>query len=69
LIKKKPYTEGIEANSDENTEEIARKSWISYCKRNFSKISQMFYGQFKSELKCPVCSRVSITFDPFQLVS
>jgi len=40
MIKKKPYVEGIEANSDENIEEVARKSWINYCKRNYSKISQ-----------------------------
>jgi hypothetical protein len=69
LIKKKPYVEGIEMTGTDDSEIFARKSWVSYCKRNYSKISEMFYGQFKSELKCPVCDRVSITFDPFQLIS
>ncbi|TNN38917.1 Ubiquitin carboxyl-terminal hydrolase 19 [Liparis tanakae] len=33
--------------------------------RNDSFIVDLFQGQFKSKLVCPMCSKVSITFDPF----
>lgn len=35
-----------------------------------SKVCQAFYqGQYKSTLVCPVCGKISITFDPFMYLS
>ena len=38
-------------------------------KRNDSIITDYFHGQFKSTVRCPTCSLVSVTFDPFCTVS
>lgn len=71
LIKKKPYVEGIEGKIEDDDEVVARKSWIAFLKRNYSRIVNLFYAQFKSSLSCPVegCGKVTITYDPYQLIS
>jgi ubiquitin carboxyl-terminal hydrolase 4/11/15 len=69
LINKKPYVPAIEAETDVGVEEYARKSWVAYSRRNCSLISDVFYGQFKTRIECPDCGKVSITFDPYQLIS
>lgn len=33
--------------------------------RNDSIILDLFHGQYKSTLVCAICSKVSVTFDPF----
>jgi len=38
-------------------------------KRNSSFISDNFAGQYRSEIRCPDCKRISITFDPFLSVT
>ena len=38
--------------------EVADESWLSYKKRNDSFFVDLFGGQFKSTLVCPVCSKV-----------
>ncbi len=48
---------------------MASEAWEDYKKRNDSLIVDTFYGQFKSTLVCPVCSKVSIKFDPFCFLS
>lgn len=37
--------------------------------RNESVIVDLFHGQYKSTLVCAVCSKVSVTFDPFMTLS
>jgi ubiquitin carboxyl-terminal hydrolase 4/11/15 len=69
MIQKKPYTEGVEGTPDEDDAVVARKSWVNFLRRNFSEIMKMFYGQFRSETRCPNCSKTVITFDPYQLIS
>lgn len=67
-IAKKPFYESnLECNSDtyENCAAIANDSWLRFLTRENSVITDSFYGQFKSKLTCPKCSKVSITFEPF----
>lgn len=68
-IIKKPFTEKPELNeknADEKAiQELAQKSWEQHKLRNDSVIIDLFVGLYKSTLICPVCSKVSITFDPF----
>eukprot|EP01017_Pseudomicrothorax_dubius_P041898 TRINITY_DN6769_c0_g2_i1.p1 TRINITY_DN6769_c0_g2~~TRINITY_DN6769_c0_g2_i1.p1 ORF type:complete len:615 (-),score=165.93 TRINITY_DN6769_c0_g2_i1:735-2579(-) len=67
-VKVKPYVETIE-NEGKPDEEAARQSWLDHRKRNDSIIVDIFQGQFKSQLQCPQCSRISITYDPFMMCS
>ena len=47
----------------------ASSSWEAYKQRNNSIIINLFYGQYKSTLICPDCKNISITFDPFNMLS
>ncbi|KAK9368084.1 hypothetical protein V1509DRAFT_579583 [Lipomyces kononenkoae] len=69
-ILKKPYTEKPElpddqVSSKEAVVELANKCWELHRMRNDSVIQDLFAGMYKSTLICPVCNKVSITFDPF----
>jgi ubiquitin C-terminal hydrolase len=61
----------MEGNEESIDHEIASESWLRHLVRNDSMINDLFYGQFKSKLTCPDpnCKKVSITFDPFSLIS
>ncbi|KAG0236549.1 CSN-associated deubiquitinating enzyme Ubp12 [Actinomortierella wolfii] len=67
-IKKKPYTEIPDSNGRPD-EEVASICWELHKARNDSIIVDLFQGQYKSTLVCPVCSKVSVTFDPFMYLS
>lgn len=69
MIQKKPYVEKVEGSPQDEDEIKARESWITFLKRNYSKIVNLFYGQFKSEVKCPACDRTVISYDEYQLIS
>ncbi|XP_061112625.1 ubiquitin carboxyl-terminal hydrolase 19 isoform X2 [Conger conger] len=63
-IQNKPYTETVD--SDGRLDEVvAEEAWQRHKMRNDSFIVDLFQGQYKSKLVCPICSKVSITFDPF----
>jgi hypothetical protein len=64
----KPSTEIPEANGRPDAE-VAREAWEVHQKRNNSMILDTFGGQFKSTVKCPDCPRVSVTFDPYMMLS
>lgn len=68
-IIKKPITEKPELNEKnadiDAIKELAEQSWSQHKLRNDSVIIDLFVGLYKSTLICPVCSKVSITFDPF----
>ncbi|ROT35882.1 UCH-domain-containing protein, partial [Sodiomyces alkalinus F11] len=69
-IKKKPYIEKPDSTDDmigneAAIREMAEKVWDITRKRDDSVIADLFTGMYKSTLKCPVCHKVSITFDPF----
>ncbi|KAM3133391.1 hypothetical protein pb186bvf_014552 [Paramecium bursaria] len=68
-IKKKPYVESQDSNGRPDFE-VAKESWNNHTARNQSIITDLMYGQYKSNLECPnpQCKRVSITFDPFLTV-
>ncbi|KAK3939915.1 hypothetical protein QBC46DRAFT_436430 [Diplogelasinospora grovesii] len=69
-IKKKPYIEKPDSTDDminnpAAIREMAEKVWDITKKRDDSVIADLFTGMYKSTLVCPVCDKVSITFDPF----
>ncbi|KAK0127462.1 CSN-associated deubiquitinating enzyme Ubp12 [Cadophora gregata f. sp. sojae] len=69
-VKKKPYIEKPDStdemvNNPEAIREMAAKVWDITKKRDDSVIADLFTGMYKSTLVCPTCSKVSITFDPF----
>jgi len=70
LIKKKPYTEILESHQlDTDFDKMSRDSWVQFLKRNFSFVTSNFFAQFKSEVRCRECDQVSLTFEPYQLIS
>ncbi len=69
-IEKKPYIEKPDSTDDminnpAAVREMAAKVWDITKKRDDSVIADLFTGMYKSTLVCPVCDKVSITFDPF----
>lgn len=69
-IKKKPYIEKPDSTDEmvgnpQAIREMAAKVWDITKKRDDSVIADLFTGMYKSTLVCPVCDKVSITFDPF----
>eukprot|EP01087_Luapelamoeba_hula_P007900 TRINITY_DN1943_c0_g1_i3.p1 TRINITY_DN1943_c0_g1~~TRINITY_DN1943_c0_g1_i3.p1 ORF type:complete len:1256 (+),score=322.20 TRINITY_DN1943_c0_g1_i3:123-3890(+) len=67
-ITQKPYVESVESNGRPD-KEVADEAWRGHKSRNDSAIVDLFQGQLKSTLVCPVCAKVSITFDPFMYLS
>ncbi|KAK3104177.1 hypothetical protein FSP39_025069 [Pinctada imbricata] len=67
-IRKKPYTETVDSDGRPD-EEVADEAWEVYKKRNDSFIVDLLQGQYKSKLTCPICGKISITFDPFLYLS
>uniref|UniRef100_A0A8C6NEF8 Ubiquitin carboxyl-terminal hydrolase 19 n=1 Tax=Melopsittacus undulatus TaxID=13146 RepID=A0A8C6NEF8_MELUD len=63
-IQNKPYTETVDSDGRPD-QVVAEEAWQRHKMRNDSFIVDLFQGQYKSKLVCPVCSKVSITFDPF----
>ena len=49
--------------------EVADKYWSLHFSRNQSVIVDFFHGQYRSEVVCPVCRNISLTFDPFVSLS
>jgi ubiquitin carboxyl-terminal hydrolase 4/11/15 len=73
-IQKKPYIENPE--SDDNTvndpeaiKALGEKFRENDRARNDSVAMDLFNGFYKNTMVCPVCDKVSITFDPFSLLA
>lgn len=73
-IHKKPYIENPE--SDDNTvndpeaiKALGAKFRENFQARNNSVAMDLFNGFYKNTMVCPVCEKVSITFDPFSLLT
>ncbi|KAI1353065.1 hypothetical protein F5Y01DRAFT_67231 [Xylaria sp. FL0043] len=69
-VKKKPYIEKPDSTDEmigdpEAIRKMADQVWDITRKRDDSVIADLFTGLYKSTLVCPVCDKVSITFDPF----
>ncbi|XP_010267386.1 PREDICTED: ubiquitin carboxyl-terminal hydrolase 9-like isoform X2 [Nelumbo nucifera] len=67
-VKQKPYIEVKDADGRPD-EEFAKECWQNHKARNDSIIVDVCQGQYKSTLVCPVCRKVSVTFDPFMYLS
>ncbi len=67
-VKDKPYVEQ-QTSSDPNDNSASLPNWYNYLARNRSVIVDLFHGQFKSVVHCQTCSRYSVTFDPFSVIS
>ncbi|XP_027067090.2 ubiquitin carboxyl-terminal hydrolase 8 isoform X2 [Coffea arabica] len=67
-VKHKPYVEvkDVDGHLDE---EVADEHWRNHLARNDSIIVDLCQGQYRSTLVCPVCKKLSITFDPFMYLS
>ncbi|RYQ97733.1 hypothetical protein Ahy_B08g093815 [Arachis hypogaea] len=67
-VKCKPYAEVKDADGRPD-EEVADEYWHNHLARNDSVIVDVCQGQYKSTLLCPVCRKISVTFDPFMYLS
>lgn len=68
-IYKKPYIESKDYSIDDDSLDLARQFWVNFLKRNFSRIAELFYGQYRCQIKCPLCGYVLVRYDPFELVT
>ncbi|KAJ2869257.1 hypothetical protein GGH93_006217 [Coemansia aciculifera] len=64
----KPYIEVPDADGRPDVE-VANEQWGIYKRRNDSVVVDLFQGQYRSTLVCPVCSHTSVTFDPFMYLT
>ncbi|OMO79890.1 Peptidase C19, ubiquitin carboxyl-terminal hydrolase 2 [Corchorus capsularis] len=67
-VRQKPYIE-MKDSDGRPDEEVAAECWRNHKARNDSVIVDVCQGQYKSTLVCPVCNKISITFDPFMYLS
>ncbi|XWS74654.1 hypothetical protein CRYUN_Cryun01aG0016500 [Craigia yunnanensis] len=67
-VKHKPYINSRDAVGLPD-EDVADEYWANHIARNDSIIVDVCQGQYKSTLVCPVCNKVSVTFDPFMYLS
>ncbi|CAI0374597.1 unnamed protein product [Linum tenue] len=67
-VKQKPYIKSRDADGRPD-EEVADEYWANHIARNDSIIVDVCQGQYKSTLVCPVCNKISVTFDPFMYLS
>lgn len=67
-VKRKPYFETKDSDGRPD-EEVANEFWSYHKARNDSIVVDVCQGQYKSTLVCPVCNKISITFDPFMYLS
>ncbi|KAK1940117.1 Ubiquitin carboxyl-terminal hydrolase 4 [Phytophthora citrophthora] len=67
-VKHKPYTEVKESDGSQDDAAVAKEAWKRHLLRNDSIFVDHVQGQFKSTVVCPICNKVSITFDPFNCI-
>ena len=70
----KPYMETPDSTDEMVHDPKALKAfadqlWDHYKKRNDSVVTDLFAGMYKSTVTCPVCKKVSISFDPFSTLT
>jgi ubiquitin C-terminal hydrolase len=67
-ISKKPYVEQKDSNGRDDAV-VAAEFWHGFKQREKSIFVDIFYGQLKSRVQCSICKNISITFDPFNVLS
>ncbi|XP_052751885.1 ubiquitin carboxyl-terminal hydrolase 32 [Galleria mellonella] len=50
-------------------QEVAAEAWASHTARNQSIMTDLFYGQLKSKVRCDTCGHESVRFDAFNMLS
>ena len=50
-------------------EALAQKFWQNHLDRNDSIIVDLMHGQYRSEVECPKCHKISLAFDPFLMLT
>jgi len=67
-VRNKPATQepNCKGKSDQEASDIW---WKNNLKRNNSIIMDTIGGQYKSTVQCPDCEKISISFDPFLMIS
>ena len=73
-IHKKPYIENPESddktvNDEEAVKALGEKFRANHHARNDSVAMDLFSGFYKNTMVCPICEKVSITFDPYSLLT
>ena len=68
-VKNPPYIEKADVTHEHNLSIAGEESWDAHCLRNRSIVMDTFYGAFKSTCVCPMCKRVSVSFDTFNHIS
>ena len=68
-ITTKPYIEMEEKKGNQTDEEVSKIWWEKHLKRENSIIVDLFHGQFKSNISCNKCKRISISFDSYMFIS
>lgn len=48
---------------------VASEAWEQHTARNRSIMTDLFYGQLKSKVRCDTCGRESVRFDAFNMLS
>lgn len=66
---KKPYYEMPDLKQGTAEDKRAELSWKYHLLRNQSVIVDMMQGQLKSTLCCPKCNNISVTYDPYMMLS
>ncbi len=66
-VYKKPYVEQSDSCNRPDAI-VAKEFWEGHLKRNQSIIVDLMQGQYKSTLQCPVCNKISVTFDPYMSI-
>lgn len=67
-VTKKPYVEYKDSNNRPE-HEIADEYWQGMKQRDQSIFIDLFTGQLKSQVQCARCNYVSMSFDPFNVLS
>jgi ubiquitin carboxyl-terminal hydrolase 4/11/15 len=73
-IVKKPYIENPDSDDDRVMDpqyilELGETYRTNHAKRNDSVAMDLFSGFYKNKMECPDCNKVSVTFDPYSLVT
>ena len=67
-VSKKPYVEQKDYDGRPDSV-IAAEFWNGFQQREKSIFVDYFYGQLKSRVQCTICHNISITFDPYNVLS
>ena len=68
-VRKKPYMEEKDHDEEQNEVRDSEESWRYFKSRNNSIITDLFFGQLKSKIRCPKCNKMQVKYDPFMSLS